>query len=632
MADSDELVTAPAPMPALATGEIFAVPDADRYEMLASLGEGGMGQVSLCRDRAIGREVAMKVVHPSFHSQAEMRARFVREARVQAQLEHPAIVPVYDFGTDSTGSAFFTMKRVRGVTLADIVEAYRENDRPNQEVMKAYGRHRLLAAFVQVCLAIDYAHERGILHRDLKPANVMLGAYGETYVLDWGLAKIREPAGDLPIPGDRPSARPGAGADATAAGEMIGTPGYVAPEIIRGEDADARTDVYALGGILFELLTYEPLHGTGPIDAMIARAAKGVDARPSVRAPARDVPPELEVACTQACAPSRSERLPSARALADLVEAYLSGDRDVELRRELAAVHLDRAKDAFARASVPGAALDDRRVALEEAGRAVALAPEDDRARAVLVGLLTKPPVEAPPEVLAEVEEERARSHVGLLPRARHAFTLIVLGSFVGTHVLGVRSYPLVLGALGLFVVAIAINIYAERRQITTAWTQRAFSVAAALGVAMVSVFFGPLIVVPTLAATIASSSILQMRPSARTVTAAYIAAIVAPSLFVLASMHPVHFGSLGGALTISPAAVDLPPQLTIAAVTVLHAMVVLAGCLHSASYRDAMHELAIANHLQAWQLAHLVPERGGVKMPSVAPRAPQHPSPSRRR
>ena len=152
-----------------------------RYQEIAALGEGGMGKVSLCLDRAIGREVAMKTVHPAYASHAEMRARFVREARVQARLEHPAIVPVYDFGVDDARRTFFTMKRVRGVTLADVVEGYRAK---NAETMRTYSRHRLLAAFVQVCLAIGYAHEREVLHRDLKPSNVMLGGYDETYVLD----------------------------------------------------------------------------------------------------------------------------------------------------------------------------------------------------------------------------------------------------------------------------------------------------------------------------------------------------------------------------------------------------------------------------------------------------------------
>lgn len=589
---------------------------ADRYENLASLGEGGMGKVALCRDLAIGREVAMKTVHPTFASNEEVRARFVREARVQARLEHPAVVPVYDFGVDRDGSAFFTMKRVRGVTLSDLIDAYREHD---TEVMRTYNRHRLLAAFVQVCLAVGYAHERNVLHRDLKPSNVMLGTYGETYVLDWGLAKVRD-EDELPGPAPTTNARRSR-PDDTAVGEIIGTPAYAAPEVLRGEQADERTDVYALGGILFELLTYEPLHGYGTVEAMVASARRGADARPSVRAPKRQVPPELEAACVLACAPDRTARLPSPRALADLVEAYLSGDRDVELRRELAAVHLARAREALARATVPGAPLVDRRTALEEAGRAVALAPEDERARGVLVDLLTRPPETPPREVIEQLDQEETRSHVKLLPRARNAFVFVLLVSLGGIYGLGVRSWGLVIAGLIFFGGSIAINMYAVAKQRTTAYTQAAFSISSALAVGMVSVFFGPLVIVPTLAAAIMTSSILQMRQGGRVMTISlYLVAIALPAVLMLAKLHPVGLSSIGDRLAMSPAAVELHPDLTILAVTAFNVMVVVAGALHAARYRDAMHELALANHLQTWQLAH-------VTLPSVATR-PLEPRP----
>jgi serine/threonine protein kinase len=404
----------------------------ERYEIRKRLGEGGMGEVRLCRDRMIGREVAMKVVLPSMTGRGEIQARFVREARVQGQLEHPAIVPVHDFGVDSDGNAFFTMKRVRGVTLEDILDRLRRGDEPT---MREHTRHRLLAAFARVCLAIDFAHGRGVLHRDLKPANIMLGGYGEVYVLDWGLAKVRGAsksvdvsvpdlstlAGDDGDEGDdrarrhdhlddedpksssRTRAIVGAGSRATQAGSLLGTPGYMAPEQIRGEEVDERTDVYCLGGILFELLTLVPLHGEPPMAAMMGRALQGVDARPSKRAPKRDVPPELELVCVRACAAKRDERYRSARELADSIEAFLSGDRDLELREELALVHLDLARDAASRMLVPGSSNDERTLALREVGRAIALTPDDPEALALLVRLLTEPPKVPPPEVLEAI-------------------------------------------------------------------------------------------------------------------------------------------------------------------------------------------------------------------------------------
>ncbi|MEO8797922.1 MAG: serine/threonine-protein kinase [Polyangiaceae bacterium] len=159
----------------------------DRYQSRTKLGEGGMGEVRLCRDGRIGRDVAMKVIRTDRHPSSEMRARFLREVRVQGQLEHPSIVPVYDLGTGKDGETYFTMKRVRGQNLADILDGIRLGD---PAAIEQHSQRKLLAAFQSVCLAIEFAHSRGVLHRDLKPTNIMLGAFGEVYVLDWGIAKI----------------------------------------------------------------------------------------------------------------------------------------------------------------------------------------------------------------------------------------------------------------------------------------------------------------------------------------------------------------------------------------------------------------------------------------------------------
>ncbi len=260
--------------------EIRVLSSDERYEPGAPLGAGGMGEVRLCRDRMIGREVAVKKVLPAHAQVSESRARFAREARVQGQLEHPAIVPVYDFGVDHEGKPYFTMKRVRGVTLESVIDALRRGD---EATSRTYTLHKLLGAFVHVCLAIDFAHEHGVLHRDLKPSNVMLGGYGEVYVLDWGLAKVRSATSDLE-PDSKQAPLPSVdayGSTPTEVGSVLGTPGYMAPEQIRGAPADERTDVYALGSILFEILTHERLHGDGSVEVMTQRALDGIDARPS---------------------------------------------------------------------------------------------------------------------------------------------------------------------------------------------------------------------------------------------------------------------------------------------------------------------------------------------------------------
>ena len=212
-----------------------------RYEILERLGEGGMGAVYLARDRALEREVALKVLRAP-EPDASERARILREARILASLEHPGIVPVHDAGVLPDGRVFYVMKRVRGERLDDYARGGRS-------------RVELLRVFRQVCEAVAFAHAAGVIHRDLKPQNVMLGAFGEVLVLDWGVAKVRgEPTLDA-----RSSVRTAASARSegeTAPGTVIGTPGYMAPEQMTGDATfDERADVYGLGGILHFLLT-----------------------------------------------------------------------------------------------------------------------------------------------------------------------------------------------------------------------------------------------------------------------------------------------------------------------------------------------------------------------------------------
>jgi eukaryotic-like serine/threonine-protein kinase len=214
-----------------------------RYEILDRIGEGGMGVVYLARDRELGREVALKVLRTPEPS-VEERERILREARILATLEHPGIAPVHDVGVLPDGRVFYVMKRVRGERLDSVATSARP-------------RTELLRLFRQVCDAVAFAHAAGVIHRDLKPQNVMLGAFGEVLVLDWGVAKLRghpseathasvvQPTGVQPTSED------------TAPGAVMGTPGYMAPEQLSGQSAavDERADVFGLGGILCFLLT-----------------------------------------------------------------------------------------------------------------------------------------------------------------------------------------------------------------------------------------------------------------------------------------------------------------------------------------------------------------------------------------
>jgi serine/threonine-protein kinase len=215
---------------------------------------------------------------------------------VQGQLEHPSIVPVYDLGVDETGNDYFTMRRIAGRTLSKVLAGLARRD---DEMVVAFPRNTLLSVFRQICLAAAYAHSKGVIHRDLKPANVMIGDFGEVYILDWGLARILgEPADD-------------------DEDQILGTPGYMAPvQIDNAASVDARADVYSLGTMLFELLSLEPLHPRA-MEAAIASTTTEPSGRPAQRAPSRDIPPELDDLCAQATAGDPAKRVPSARALAD---------------------------------------------------------------------------------------------------------------------------------------------------------------------------------------------------------------------------------------------------------------------------------------------------------------------------
>lgn len=248
-----------------------------KYELGEELGRGGMGVVYRARDRELDREVALKVLlAPSLEEQGtasadgsapaapppDLAARLMREARVLAQLEHPGIVPVHDVGRLADGRVFTVMKWVRGNPLsAYVAEPRPANRRAAQRLLV-----ERLRLFLKILDAVGFAHARGIVHRDLKPANVMVGAFGEVLVMDWGLAKLlSDSAGEALQGSSSPGAATGsvgvpAGAAVTAAGAVLGTPGYMAPEQERGDTAavDARSDVYALGAILADLVAGLP--------------------------------------------------------------------------------------------------------------------------------------------------------------------------------------------------------------------------------------------------------------------------------------------------------------------------------------------------------------------------------------
>lgn len=221
--------------------DIAAMPElpGDRYALQEPLGEGGMGTVYAAYDEALDREVAIKLVRTDAGEAIAERLR--HEARVLARLEHPGIVPVHDVGRLADGRLYYVMKRVRGETLTRYLENTRSMD-------------RRLAIFERVCEAVAFAHGHNIMHRDLKPDNVMVGAFGEVLLVDWGVAKLLSEIDGASRAAAGFSTRDGR----TLSGTVIGTPGFMAPEQARGEPVDARADVHALGAILFQMLVARP--------------------------------------------------------------------------------------------------------------------------------------------------------------------------------------------------------------------------------------------------------------------------------------------------------------------------------------------------------------------------------------
>ncbi|MDD7983692.1 serine/threonine-protein kinase [Lentisphaera marina] len=235
----------------------------DRYLICDSLASGGMGMIYRAYDSHTERYVAYKVIHPELQKNKAIFERFTYESEVAARLEHPNIMPVYDAGHDSDGRPFYTMKLLKGQTLAKFIQKLKDNQ-------SSSSFENMIEILIKVCDAISCAHEQDIIHRDLKPDNIMIGDFGEVLVLDWGLAKIPNKK-DTAID----SLSPSTPSEFSQMGAVIGTPAYMAPEQAQGKEVDPRADIYSLGALLQTMLTFDPPINGDNTEEILSRVSSG---------------------------------------------------------------------------------------------------------------------------------------------------------------------------------------------------------------------------------------------------------------------------------------------------------------------------------------------------------------------
>ncbi len=557
------------------------------YEVGPLLGRGGMGDVLLCRDQTIGRDVAIKQMRGHAPNKDEI-ARFLREAKIQARLEHPSIVPVHSLGRDEADLPYFTMKRLTGTTLAELLVA---PSPPSQQ--------RLLRMFADVCVAVEFAHSHAVVHRDLKPANIMIGDFGEVYVLDWGLARVlseREDGGSM---GDGVVSLDGQ----TQAGALLGTPGYMAPEQIEGAaHVGPAADIYALGAILFEILAGEALHPKGV--GALTSTLQGIEGGPARRRPERPIAPELDRLCIEAIETRATDR-PSAKAMAERLQRYLDGDRDLEQRRDLAKTFVQRAENAARSGDVTR-----RAEAIQAAGRALALDPESTEAAAIVQALMFEQTTVYPAELVdelgaAEVLVQRRQGKVAMLS------FVVVLAYLAIACMNGVSNLLLVLGTAA-YTVVLATYVWRVTQRRARRWQMIVIATANCTLAALLSRTYGSMIIVPAVTCIMAVSlTAYPLLIDRRGIVISLLAASwLVPVVLELTGVLASTFGLRDHVVELTSHVMSIEGTHTMAILIGSNLVtIIVIGLFASAlatSRRNAQRQAAIT----AWHFKQLLPQR----------------------